>query len=395
MRTVIFMLTMVSVVFVSGAYAVTWTVNVNGRADFSSIHSAVMDERVESGHTILVYPGVYEETVWVPAGKELIIRSVEGFEQTIIRRPKEVDQRGPQMTVLIRSRSIFEGFTVDDPNGTIWPLTTLDTLPGRGQILENTAAITLTGPAIVLNNRVSGHRFGILQECPAGSKGVPAVIRFNISEYNDIGIGCCETYSTVRDNLVRNNFWVGILSAHSSCDDIVNNLVIGNGTPGREASAGILLWQSYTWQPFALNPRIAMNTIAFNQADGIVCIYDKGAPILPVIEHCIIAMNAGVGIRVMETDDPRDLPRLRIFRCNIWNNGIADTENTDRLIHCISEDPQFVKGYRLSDTSPCINRGGIPDNLGSTSPDGSPDSGRLNLGFHYPISLGQPAGILN
>jgi hypothetical protein len=394
MKNLFCLFTMVSIVFVSGSFAVTWTVSMNDRADFDGIQDAVMDDRVESGHTILVYPGVYEETVWIPADKELVIRSVAGFEHTIIRRPQKL-KRGPQMTVLIKSRSVFEGFTVDDPNGTIWPLTTLETLPARGQILENTAAITLTGPAIVLNNRVSGHRFGILQECPAGATGTPSKIRFNISEYNDIGIGCCETHSTVRDNIVRNNFWVGILSAHSSCDDIVNNLVIGNGTPGREASAGILLWQSYTWQPFALNPRIAMNTVVFNEGDGILCIYEKGAPILPVLEHSIIAMNSGVGIRVVETDEPGDLPRLRIFRCNIWNNGIADTENTDRLIDCMSEDPLLVDGFRLDYNSPCINRGSIPDNLGSTSPDGSADRGRINLGFHYPVSILQPPGVLD
>lgn len=36
------------------------------------------------------------------------------------------------------------------------------------------------------------------QECPSGVLGIPPVVRFNIVEHNDIGIGCCETYSIFR-----------------------------------------------------------------------------------------------------------------------------------------------------------------------------------------------------
>lgn len=369
--------------------AATWTVSGNARADFSSIQQAILDDAVQDGDTILVYPGVYVETVWIPAHKNLTVQGIEGFEQTIIQRPK-MDEKGPQMTVLIRNQSVFEGFTVEDPNGTIWPLTTLTSLPQRGQILQNTAAITATGPAIIRNNYVSGHRYGILGECPSGAMGKPPVIRFNIVESNDIGIGCCETYSSVRDNIVINNFWVGILSAHSSCDDIINNLVTGNGTPGREASCGILCWQSYTWRPFELNPKISVNTIASNLGDGILCIYEKGAPNMPVIEHSIITGNTGIGIHAVPADNVSDTPRPRVYNCNIWGNAVAEVSNVNRLINCISENPLFIQGYRLDHLSPCINWGALPENIGSTTPGNHPDTGRLDLGFHYPLSLQPP-----
>ncbi|MGB3975156.1 MAG: right-handed parallel beta-helix repeat-containing protein [bacterium] len=367
--------------------AATWKVGKSTLADFDSIQQAILDSSVQSGDTILVLPGVYVENVWFPANKNLVVRGVKGYKETIIQRP-EMDSKGPQMTVLIRSRSVFEGFTVEDPKGVIWPLTTLESLPQPGgQILENTAGITVTGPATVKNNYVSGHRFGILQECPSGAMGIPPVIRFNIVEHNDIGIGCCETFSIFRDNIVTNNFWLGIFVGHSSCDEIVNNLVIGNGTLGRETSCGVFCWQSYTWRPYELNPKISANTIAANNGDGIICVYVEGAPNVPVIEHSIIAQNSGIGIHVVPADNENDTPRPRVYNCNIWGNAVADVKNVSRTINCISEDPLFVHGYRLDYLSPCIDRGALPENIGSTTIDNKPDKGKQDLGFHYPIPL--------
>lgn len=367
--------------------AATWMVGKDTLADFNSIQQAILDSSVQSGDTILVLPGVYVENVWFPANKSLIVRGVEGYKKTIIQRP-EMDSKGPQMTVLIKSRSVFEGFTVEDPNGVIWPLTTPESLPQPGgQILENTAGITVTGPATVQNNYVSGHRFGILQECPSGAMGIPPVVRFNIVEHNDIGIGCCETFSIFRDNIVTNNFWLGIFVGHSSCDEIVNNLVIGNGTLGRESSCGIFCWQSYSWRPYELNPKISANTIAANKGDGIICVYVEGAPNVPVIEHSIIAQNSGIGIRVVPADNEIDTPRPRVYNCNIWGNAVADVKNVSRTINCISENPLFIQGYRLDYLSPCIDRGALPENIGSTTIDNKPDKGKQDLGFHYPITL--------
>lgn len=367
--------------------AATWKVGKNTPADFDSIQQAILDSSVQSGDTILVLPGVYVENVWFPANKNLIVRGVKGYSETIIQRP-EMDSKGPQMTVLIRNRSVFEGFTVEDPTGIIWPLTTLESLPrSRGQILENTAGITITGPATVKNNYVSGHRFGILLECPAGATGIPAVIRFNIAEHNDIGIGCCESFSIFRDNIVTNNFWSGFSIGHSACAEIINNLVIGNGTLGREDSCGVFCWQDYTWRPYELNPKISANTIAANKGDGIICVYLEGAPNMPVIEHSIIAQNSGIGIHVVPADNENNTPRPRVYNCNIWGNAIADVENVGRRINCISEDPLFVQGYRLDSQSPCIDRGALPENIGTTTIDNKPDRGKQDLGFHYPIKL--------
>ena len=367
--------------------AATWKVSKDTPADFDSIQQAILDSSVQSGDTILVLPGVYVENVWFPANKSLIVRGVKGYKKTIIQRP-EMDSKDSRMTVLIRSRSVFEGFTVEDPTGVIWPLTTLESLPQLGgQVPENTAGITLTGPATVQNNYVSGHQFGILHKCASGAMGIPPVIRFNIVEHNDIGIECNETFAIFRDNIVTNNFWLGISVIHSSCAEIVNNLVIGNGTLGREDSCGVFCWQDYTWRPYELNPKISANTIAANKGDGIICVYLEGAPNMPVIEHSIIAQNTGIGVHVVPADNENDTPRPRVYNCNIWGNAIADVENVGRRINCISEDPLFVQGYRLDSLSPCIDRGALPENIGTTTIDNKPDKGKQDLGFHYPIPL--------
>ncbi len=386
MRKMILASMLITIMTVSVSFAATWTVASNTRADFSGIQDAIMDSDVQSGDTILVLPGVYEELVRVPSNKTLTIRSTEGFGETVIRRPKN-PFNGPQMTVLIQSGSIFDGFSVENPYGIVEPPTTLDQIPDRSEFMENTAGITITGPAHVMNCHVSGHRFGFLQECPSGALGRNPSMRFNISVNNDIGICCCETFSTVRDNIVMNNHWVGILSSHSSCDDIINNLVVSNGTVDREYSCGILCWQSYDWRPYELNPRISVNTIANNIGDGIVCIWQLGASCQPVIENSIIASNSGVGIRVVPANDGINDPKPRVYKCNIWGNGNSETQNVTRLIDCISENPIFEEGFFLSSTSPCIDRGMIPDNIGSTSVDGMLDRMNTDLGFHNPASI--------
>lgn len=387
-----FMLTMLMACFCFNVSAKTWTVQGNGHADFSGIQEAIADSDVVSGDTIEVFPGVYRELICVPAEKRLTIRSVEGFKETIIRRP-ELPVDGPKMTVLIKSQSIFEGFTVDDPRENMERPITLHDIPGPGQFPENTAGITLTGPAKILNNYVKGYRYGILQECPSGAWGIPPSIRYNIAEYNDIGICCCETYSEVRDNIAANNRWIGILSAHSSCDDIVNNLVVGNGTIGRESSCGILCWQSYTWRTYDLTPRIAINTISGNEGDGIICIWEKGAANRPIIEHSIITSNSGAGIRVVPTDDIRDLPKPRVFKCNVWGNLKADSINVDRLVDCISLDPMLTDTFELNSGSPCIDRGNLPENWGSAISGSSADRHLLDLGFHQPPRTVRPSSL--
>gem|GEM_PF-4450254 len=377
---------------ISCTSASAWMVGKTGLVDFTSIQAAVDDARVVSGDTIRVLPGVYQENLLIPACKQLVVQSVEGYESTIIRRPQQ-PSNGPKMTVLIQSQSIFEGFTVDDPVGESTGPIELADVPGPGDMPENTAAITLTGPALVLHNRVKGHRFGILQECPSGALGLTPSIRFNICDQNDIGICCCETYSEIRDNIVVDNHWVGILSAHASCDDIVNNLITHNGTSGRDFSSGILCWQSYDWRMYDLTPRIALNTITANEGDGIVCIWEMGGANRPIIEHSIITANTGCGVRAVAVGDPAHLPKPRIYRCNLWGNLKHDIDAVDRIVDCISVDPMFTQEYQLRTGSPCIDRGGLPTNWGTASEAGT-DRNQLDLGFHYPPRVITPKTLI-
>lgn len=372
-------------VFSSKALAARWTVAQDGNADFTTIQAAIGSEAVVTGDEILVYPGIYVENITVPAKLAITIRSSAGAENTIIMPP--VGANGPQMCVLLRGQSTFDGFTVMEnpanPHITEQPcdfatvLTNLD-WP------RNSAGIVLTGPATVLHCSVTGFRYGLLQECPSGSLGIHPVFRFNEAYGNDIGIACCETISSVRDNVSRNNLWIGVLCGHGTSGTVTNNLIINNGTSGRDGSGGVLCWQSYAKRPdLDLSPEITYNTISGNYGDGINCRWEAGGLCLPFIKGNIITDNHGTGISCKVPDNV-DYPTVRpiVRTCNFWGNHEGATSNIARVVDCSYENPLFSYGFFLSDDSPCKDRGSLSPNWGSTSQAMNPDVGNIDLGFH-------------
>ena len=372
-----------------------WVVDQAGNGDFQSIQSAVNDGRVLSGDIVTVNQGLYVGNISVPYWKELTIRSRDGFADTILMRPPHEAVNGPKIMIFLHGKTVFDGFTVienpvnqfDDGDGF-----KLKDLPVSNGNPHNTAGITASGPAQVFRCKVSGFRFGILFECPSGAMGIPPVARFNQVTGNDIGITICETVTIIRDNIVSDNFWVGILAAHSACGEIANNLIVRNGDPLRGDSAGIFCWQSYPIQlEHNLEPVITGNTIDSNHSDGIRCVYELGALNQPVIMHNIISRNAGFGICcLLDTTDPAHqdrIPKPIVHRCDFYGNQAGATFQVARLSFCIFEDPRLTEDYHLSPDSPCINSGCLPGTYGTTSIDGSPDKKAIDLGFHHTPGL--------
>jgi len=190
--------------------------------------------------------------------------------------------------------------------------------------------------------------------------------------------------SIITNNIIRKN-WAsasgGGIFCSASSPTIMNNLIAGNGDGG-----GIFCDSSST-------PLIASNTIAFNQIGaGIEC---DGS--VPTVVNSIVWGNASgeiIGSPAVTYSDIQD--------------GYTGTGN-------INEDPLFVKGplgtYYLSQIaagqaseSPCVDAGTgvmtgppyLPGQLaGTTRTDIVPDSGTIDMGYHYPlIGLKIPSGLL-
>jgi len=143
----------------------------------------------------------------------------------------------------------------------------------------------------------------------------------------------------------------------------------------------------------------------------------------PTLLNCTIADNGGYGVLIDESS-----PMFR--NCVIWNNhagGIDETISQPDIAYClvqggysgtgnIDTDPLFATGpggdYYLShaetgqpDTSPCVDAGHAPaanicfdtpadtvclDRL-TTRIDGGPDTGTVDMGYHYATDEVPPA----
>ncbi len=93
----------------SSAFATTWTVDDDGKADFDNIQAAV--DAASDGDEIIVMPGTYTSTadeVVNMLGKEIWLHSSKGAEVTII--DGEQTRRGILCNSSETSNTIIEGF---------------------------------------------------------------------------------------------------------------------------------------------------------------------------------------------------------------------------------------------------------------------------------------------
>ncbi|GEM_PF-6848112 len=120
-------------------------------------------------------------------------------------------------------------------------------------------------------------------------------------------------------------------------------------------------------------PAVIINNTIINSANGGISSFSTEAPI---IKNNIIAFNAHYGIHLQSVSLP-----IEFSYNDLYGNGV----NYLNLSHdstSISEDPDFVLDYRLSQASPCIDAGD-PDPL-YNDPDGSRnDMGALPSGENF------------
>ncbi len=187
------------------AGARTVSVGAGGTASTLELENAIQE--AESGDTILVHPGVYENALIYLASKSLVIKSVAGPEKTIL------DGGGARVVVWLyrtTEATVFEGFTVrngsDRPHG------------GGIRIGES------SNPTI-RNNIVEGCRAPWGGGIFVGPQS-KAVIEGNLIKWNQSGVtggGICVQGGTPT---IRNNTFVGNASEKPG-----NALAIFNASP--------------------------------------------------------------------------------------------------------------------------------------------------------------------
>ena len=236
------------------------------------------------------------------------------------------------------------------------------------------------------------------------------------------GIYCWRSSPTISNNTITGNTasFGGGIYCYGSSPTISNNTITGNTAP---FGGGIYC---YFGSPTMSNNRISDNTAKgdWGGGGGIYCCGSSS----PTIRNDTISDNSayyGGGIYCMDyscptienntiSDNLATYYGGGIFRwgyssptisdCIIWANGMDDLGYCSATYCCIQEnnegegnihdDPMFVSGpfgeYYLHPDSPCIDAGsqsavgsGLSDR--TTRADGTPDTGTVDMGYHYPI----------
>ncbi|MBN2209531.1 MAG: right-handed parallel beta-helix repeat-containing protein [Candidatus Coatesbacteria bacterium] len=195
---------------------------------------------------------------------------------------------------------------------------------------------------------------------------------------------CCFFFSapTVQHNVVWAN-WAkyqgggGISCLDNSSPAIVNNIILDNWLTGDFEGGGGIDCRIIS------SPTIRNNTLVANEADlggdGIYCDLDS----LPAITDCVLWGNGDMSA----SDD--------LEGCSASYSCIEDLDAGVGNIH---DDPLFVPGplgdYYLDPGSLCIDAGNqsaaaaaLDDR--TTQADGTPDTGVVDMGYHYPITAGE------
>lgn len=279
------------------------------------------------------------------------------------------------------------------------------------------------------------------------------IIRHNVATGEGGGIYCCCSSAIIADNIIASNsarFSGGGIHLESDSSLVLDNIISHNSTCGGGGiftqhddddtpptisgnviyentvsmdGGGIVCYVSYAIvsnntisqnsaadsgggiYTYSCQPTIGNNTIAGNFADlggGIACTSFSSATIT---NNTIADNSANSGGGIHCTD--RALPV--IADCIIWGNGTELYGNTRSATYCCIEgdeqgegnihaDPMFVIGplgeYYLDPNSPCLDAGsrpaeeaGISDR--TTQADGAPDTGMVDMGYHYPLPPSQ------
>lgn len=211
-------------------------------------------------------------------------------------------------------------------------------------------------------------------------------------KYYGGGVLCIESSPIISNNKIVGNaarHGAGIY-LHRSSPTIIGNEIAGNTSS--ENGGGIYCFDSL---PFITNNLIYDNT-ALNRGGGIYCLSSSSPRVWNNTIACNSADRAG-GVWASPSSYPKVMDSI------VWGNGddllgcaatYSCIEDSDRGEGNIHADPMFVEGplgdYYLDPSSPCIDAGsrssdeaGLSDR--TTQFDGTPDTGTVDMGYHYPL----------
>ncbi len=197
-----------------GALQKTWYVDDSGGANFTNIQDAV--DNATAGDTIIVRDGTYTENVVV--GKELTIRSENGYAKTLVRA----------------ARSSKHVFTVTADNVTIQGFTVTGAVAKHPYYSYKTAGIALgrdVDHCNITDNRVTNNTQGIRLSFLCGNN----IVKRNIVNANSIfGIFLYwgSNGNKIEDNIVDFNGKRGLSLHYANSNEIVGNTLSSNGNYG-------------------------------------------------------------------------------------------------------------------------------------------------------------------
>jgi len=194
--------------------------------------------------------------------------------------------------------------------------------------------------------------------------------------------------NTITDNSAQDHG--GAIYCGDNSSPTISNSTISRNSAGE--GGGICCYDHSS-------PTITNNTISDNAADsyggGLYCRW-YGSPAVKSNTITGNSADAGGGIYCAAISLPT------IVDCILWANG-DDLEGCSATYCCIEDldegegnihdDPMFVPGplgcYYLDPQSPCIDAGsGSAEEAGlsdrTTQADGTPDTGQVDMGYHYP-----------
>ena len=370
MRTVL-STTLIILLFALPVYADTiGSIHVPG--DQPTIQAGI--DSAGHGDTVLVAPGTYKENIDFN-GKAITVKSSGGAGVTVIN--------GDYMGIVVRFwsgegfDSVLEGFTL--------------TRGGPGICCWYDSSPTIVNNIITGNKASSGG--GIL----CGYQSSPSITNNTITGNTGGwggGIYCTESSPNITNNTITGN-WAdsggGIACFYKSSPTITNNVIVGNRAYNN--GGGIYWWGS--------SPTITNNTISGNTGGvggGIYCGYSSTA-----ITNTILWDNSattGPEIWVGDTTYPST---LTISYSNVKGGQASVYVDPGSTLNwgagMINANPLFAAGasgfHYLSQVlagqpanSPCVDTGSdLASNLGMnlywTRTDEVPDSGTVDMGFHY------------
>jgi parallel beta-helix repeat protein len=332
------------------AFPVPKTIRVP--ADYATIQAAINAASVLTTDTVLVFPGIYNESVNFN-GKAALLISANGPAVTFINPPS--GSSAITFSSGETTNSVVSGFTIT--NGGISVSFSSPTVISN--VIVNCGVGSYFGSPYVLNNLISGNSGDAVYLGGAGA----AVIQGNVIKNNGGGIGMNAAGSPlIANNIIQYNNGDAIGGINDSAVNVIQNVISYNS-----GSALSFLVPDGSRGPVAVN-----NTMVGNAYGISISGYDGSSQII----NNIIIGNGAVNISYFNSSDVPIFQNNDLFSStgNVYTGvltnltGISGNISTNPFFAC------FPNGdFHLLVGSPCIDAGtnGAPL-LPSADFDGNP-----------------------